>query len=58
MAREEGEGNLFGLNHRQAFSTAEIQQYAKVSKQITADLSKEKLKCNLLNFCKISFIFD
>lgn len=35
-----------------------MQQYAKVSKQITADLSKEKLKCNLLDFCKISFIFD
>lgn len=48
----------FRLNHRQAFTTAEIQQYAKVSKQVTADLSKEKLKRNLLNFCKISFIFD
>lgn len=48
----------FRLNHRQAFTTAKIQQYAKVSKQITADLSKEKLKCNLLDCCKISFIFD
>lgn len=55
----EGRGReSFRLNHRQAFTTAEIHQYAKVSKQITADLSEEKLKWNLLDFCKISFIFD
>jgi len=50
-------GKSFRSNHTQAFSTTDIQQHTKVSKLVTADLSKEKLKHDLLDFCKISFSF-
>lgn len=53
----EGGGVPFQFNPRRASSTAEIQLHNKVSKPVAGGLSKEKLRHNSLDFCKISLSF-